>query len=352
MKYKIFFLFLAVISPLFAQSIKWIDAKDLGVDGRGFQLTESYYDRLPAAAKNIVYKDIWRLSKHSAGMYVRFYSTSDTIHIKWSLTSPSLSLFHMPSTGVSGIDLYKYVNGVFKFVDNARPSKQENNTYRFSDYETASKGNFYLLYLPLYNGITDLKIGVPENEIIKKDTSFINSLNKPVVFYGTSIMQGGVASRPGMCFTAILQRRLNLPLVNLGFSGNGKMEPEMMSFIASVDASLYVIDCHRNMSIDEVKLNTEPGIRLLKKLHPDTPILLVEESNFKEKFPTDRGIIMKGIYNKLISEGFTGIYYLEGNNMLGDDYDGTVDGVHPNDYGFEKFADCYEPVLRQILNLK
>jgi hypothetical protein len=89
-----------------------------------------------------------------------------------------------------------------------------------------------------------MKIGVPED---KNFSPLPLNKKKPIVVYGTSIAQGACASRPGMAWTAILGRRMNIPLINLGFSGNGKLEKEMLDLIAEIDAEVYILDCLQNM---------------------------------------------------------------------------------------------------------
>ena len=129
------------------------------------------------------------------------------------------------------------------------------------------------------------EIGLPADAKLSKAEPYKNedsSLRKPIVFYGTSITQGGCASRPGMVHTAILQRRLDHPVVNLGFSGNGKMEPEVVELMAEIDASCFVIDCLPNMDAKEVAERTEPLVRKLREAQPKTPILLVEDRSYSD----------------------------------------------------------------------
>src|SRR5262249_5941177 len=135
----------------------------------------------------------------------------------------------------------------------------------------------YLLYLPLYNGVSSVEIGLPKGAKLEKADPYGPGDRKPIVFYGTSITQGGCASRPGMVHTAILQRRLAFPVINLGFSGNGRMEPEIATLFAELDPAVYVLDCLPNMSAAEVTERIDPFVTVLRKAHPDTPILLVED---------------------------------------------------------------------------
>src|SRR5262249_29415705 len=145
----------------------------------------------------------------------------------------------------------------------------------------------YLLYLPLYNGVKSVEVGVPKGAALTKASPRPADHAKPLVFYGTSITQGGCASRPGMVHTAILGRRLERPVINLGFSGNGRMEREMAELLAELAPAVYVLDCLPNMDAALVAQRVEPFVRTLRKARPDTPILLVEDRSYTTAFLLD-----------------------------------------------------------------
>ncbi len=176
-------------------------------------------------------------------------------------------------------------------------------------------------------------------------------------FYGTSITQGGCASRPGMVHTAILGRRLNRPVINLGFSGNGKMEPEMAALFAQLDPAVYVLDCLPNMRASEVLERVEPFVATLRNAHPTTPILLVEDRDYSNAFlvPTRRERNTKNhralrkVYESLQSAGVQHLHYLPGDRLLGDDGESTVDGSHPTDLGFMRQAEAFQKALTPML---
>jgi lysophospholipase L1-like esterase len=212
----------------------------------------------------------------------------------------------------------------------------------------------YLLYLPLYNGITHLEIGIPRENNIENAPS---ATERPIVFYGTSIIQGGCASRPGMCSTAILGRRLNREIINLGFSGSGRMEPEVAELLSELDPEIYFIDCLPNLEASEVALRIEPFIRILRKVHPNTPIVLAEGITYDDAFlvkerdlrNTESRRALRNAYENLLKSGFSNLYYQIAEGVLGSDGEGTVDGTHPTDLGFMRQADAYELVIKSIL---
>lgn len=346
---------LARLSQADDTGVTWTSILDLGVEGRAFSDVEAPFDRLPARAKEKVREAVWSLSRHSAGMCTRFKTDASRLSVKWTLTSDRLEMPHMPATGVSGLDLYVRHEGAWRWVANAVPKAKSNEVELFRDLPPQSRE--FLLYLPLYNGVSAVEIGVPSSAKLEPAPAYAETHAKPIVFYGTSITHGACASRPGMVHTAILGRRLDRPVVNLGFSGNGRMELEVAEFLAEIDASVYVIDCLPNMSADDVKQRTELLVKFLREKRPLTPILLVEDRSYSDGFfitsKRDRNLSsraeLKAAYERLLAEGVKQLGYLEGEHLLGEDNEGTVDSSHPTDLGFFRQADAFEPALRSLL---
>jgi len=340
-------------------SLYWYDIRLLGVEGRGWTDTRSFYDRLPAKAEGMVRKPVWNLSHDSAGMCVRFVTDAARIHVRWSLRSERLAMPHMPATGVSGVDLYvRMPGGKWRWLAVGRPTLFPLNTAQLVG-GVPEENREYMLYLPLYNGVSSVEIGIPENASIRKADPRAPGRDKPIVFYGTSITQGGCASRTGMVHTAVLGRWLDYPVINLGFSGNGKMEPEMAELLAELDPSVYVLDCLPNMNADMVRERVEPFVLTLRKAHPDTPILLVEDRSYSNSFLmrgrqkrnlANRAELRKA-YFRLKEAGVGNLHYLPGNRLLGDliDNEGTVDSSHPTDLGFRRQARAFYEALKPIL---
>lgn len=335
-------------------SVEWHDVEQWGVEGKGWEAaeTEKYFDRLPQRAKSEVRGPVWSLSRHSAGMLARFRTNADTISVDYKLTSSRLALPHMPATGVSGVDLYAVDDtGQSRWVAVSRPTSQSVKTPLVGNLLAGARD--YTVYLPLYNGVEFLRIGVPAGatfEPIAPRTA------KPIVFYGTSITHGACASRPGMPHPAILGRRLDKPVINLGFSGNGRMEKEVGKYLAELDPVVYVIDCLPNMSGPEVAARAEPLVRQLRKARPETPILLVEDRTYanagfvrgSQKRHDDSRGALRSAYERLVADGFDQLGYLKGETLLGEDRDDTTDGSHPSDLGFYRHANAMEGALRKL----
>jgi hypothetical protein len=337
------------------QPIVWYDARDLGINGHGWTKTQASYDRLPPSAEKLVRAAVWNLSRHSSGLCVRFVSDATAIHARWALTGKNLAMPHMPATGVSGLDLYVKQAGKWRWLGVGMPRAQ-NNTARLAAGLSAGPEREFLLYLPLYNGVSSVEVGLPKGSKISRAPSHPAD-KKPIVFYGTSIVQGGCASRPGMVHTSILGRRLDWPVINLGFSGNGRLEIELAKLLGAIDAAAYVIDCLPNLQARDVEARAEPFVRALRKARPDTPILLVEDRSYansallpavKERNAANRAALRKA-FDKMTWEGVPTLHYLQGDRLLGDDGEDTVDSSHPTDLGFLRQADATEPILRYLL---
>jgi GDSL-like Lipase/Acylhydrolase family/N-terminus of Esterase_SGNH_hydro-type len=342
-----------VIPPL-----EWHDVKTWGVEGRAWTDMERlrWFDRFPAAAQSQVTPKVWDLSRDSAGMMVRFKTDAKDIWTHYVLRSDRLALPNMTAIGASGIDLYaRDENGKLRWVGVAKPDKKEIKQSIISDLQPGMRE--YAAYLPLYNGVESLEIGVPPGA---KFEGLAPRAEKPLVFYGTSITHGASASRPGMAHPAILGRRLEIPVVNLGFSGNGKMDMAVGEYLVKIDAAAYVIDCLPNMNPAEVRQKCQPLVKFIRAARPETPIVLVEDRRYanswivpgKKKYNDENHAALRESYDALIKEGFTKLYYVPGDDLIGDDNEGSTDGSHPSDLGFVRQAAVFEPILREALGRK
>ncbi len=347
---------------VFAQKIWHDPSKSLinPLEGQYFQNEErdGFYHRMPLRFKDEVREPVWHLSTNTAGILVRFKSNSKNIQVRYTLSSPNYVLPHMPSTGCRGVDLYveapdgEYfrVVGKYAFADTVK------YTYNTIDYRNESQEYVYQLHLPPYNSVTWLEIGVD------KDTNFefiAPREEKPIVVYGTSIAQGACASRPGMIWSSILGRKLNRPVYNYGFSGNGRLEPALIDMIAEIDAAVYILDCVPNLAIlglDVLEDHICEQVQRLRQLRPNTPILMVdhmgsslETSNKKVKSEQDRlELINEAAYKRLRKEGVKNIYHLD-KTKLAIPHEAIVDYVHPSDLGMQIYADAYYKKLKRII---
>jgi len=332
----------------------WRDAASFGVEGRGWTETTTPYHRFPARAKAVVPSGVWELSKSSAGLVIRFLTRAERVEVRWSLTSGSLAMPHMPATGVSGVDLYarEGLSGTWRFVQNGRPGAQESNQAGFR-LGPAGTDRECLLYLPLYNGVSKLELGTEPGAELRPATESPSARRRPIVIYGTSIVQGGCASRPGMAYPAIVGRRLDRPVINLGFSGSGRMEPGVVDLLAEQEPGVFVIDCLWNLSGEppvEIERRVTHLIDTLRQKHPTTPIVFVAQSEFRlEQHPTLASQAQERAVRARSMAGVAGLHVVAGTDLLGADREGTVDGVHPNDLGMLRHAEVLTPVLARLL---
>lgn len=336
-----------------ADGFVWYDVRNFAVEGQAFSDLESPFDRLPKRANGVVDEIVWNLSRNSAGLCVRFETDSPRVAADWQLVKPDLAMGHMAATGCSGADLYVRDLGKWRF---AGMSKNWRDGRGWNDpVVVPAKMREWTLYLPLYNAVSSVRIAVDPGTTIRRPPARTGG-NRPIVFYGTSIVHGGCASRPGMAYPAQIGRRLDLPMINLGFSGNGKMQPTIVPFLTEVDAEVFVIDCLPNMNPQLVDERTEPLVNALRKAHPAMPILLVEniiyQGQLSDVDPGGRKLkneSLRATYERLIKAGVNGLHYLGGDDLLGDDWDSTVDGTHPNDLGFYRMANVITPAIKAIL---
>lgn len=337
-------------------ALQWHDVTQWGVEGRAFgdQPRQRWFDRLPTSAEGKVTNAVWNLSRNSAGMVAHFKTDATTLWANYTLRNERLAGANMTAIGASGIDLYaRDDQGKWRWVGVTRPDKKIVRQEIISGLKPGLRE--YAAYLPLYNSVDELAIGVPPGARFEP---LAPRPEKPIVFYGTSITHGASASRPGMCHPAILGRRFDRPVVNLGFSGNGRMDAAVGGFLVQIDAAVYVIDCLPNMSAGLVRERCVPLVKQLRAVRPDTPIVLVEDRRntnawilpARNQHHTENHAALREAYDTLKKEGVRGLHYLAGDDLMGDDAEGATDGSHPSDLGFVRHADRFEPMIRAALS--
>ncbi|MGG1552211.1 SGNH/GDSL hydrolase family protein [Paenibacillus ferrarius] len=326
------------------------------IDGFAWLADEGKYRRLPVAPEHPLPSAVDSLANCTAGGKIRFRTNSAKLSIRVKLTGPG-NMYHMPATGQCGFDCYLGEPGEEQFWTTARFDHTK-DAYEASFYSWDEKREFCVnLYFPLYQGVEEVWIGLEPDAELSAAPALAS--DKPVVLYGTSILQGGCASRPGMAYPNILSRMLPMTFVNLGFSGNGKGEPEVARTIADIaDPAMFVLDYEANVT-PEGMADTLPGfIGILRERHPETPILVISKIRYsKERFDPQvlhlheiRRDIQRGTVERLQSAGDRNLHFFDGSLLLGDDFsDCTVDGVHPTDLGFQRMAQSLEPTFRTLL---
>jgi len=343
-------------SPPAGESLQWHDAALLTIEGRGWERTADTWSRLPDHARGLVREDIWRLADDAAGLCVRFVTDSRRIAARWTLARPGFTMDHMAATAVGGLDLYGRTRDGWRWAGLGRlRSPQQPEAVLAAGL--SGEPREYMLYLPLYNGVQGLSIGLEAGASLRPGPPRPAERARPIVVYGTSIVQGACASRPGMAYPAILGRSLDRPVVNLGFSGNARMEPELADLLGEIDAAVYVLDALPNMSAAMVRERAAPFIGRLAERRPRVPIVLLGDAGHlgaafgvPGRDPAaEKNAALQDAYRELRARVAGELAYVEAGSLLGDDGEAGVDGRHLSDVGFMRMAGTLAGILGPML---
>jgi hypothetical protein len=330
--------------------------------GQGFE--SNSFSRLPADAQQTIPADVWNQSLRPSGMQIRFRSNATDITVKYSLIALSTGNKWYSEMGANGVDLLAGKNdGSWHWCFPAK--KEAGNFFEYSKliYDNVDKSYEYVLYLPTFAVPASLTITVNDGAEFKFIP--VNHEKKPIVIYGTSIVHGAVSSRSGNIWTNIVSRNFyDTPVVNLGFSGVGRVEPEVIEVINRIDAALLIIDCLPNMTNEKMLPHIESrytlAIEAIRKLRPDMPILLTEHPGYthmqthelRKQWVTDANQQLKKVYKAFINKGYKQLYYLSREELGLDLTADFGDYIHPNDKGMYRYADVYTTKIAKILKTK
>ncbi|MDD3587387.1 MAG: SGNH/GDSL hydrolase family protein [Thermoguttaceae bacterium] len=350
------------VKPDVREKTAWYDTAKWLPEGQGWHADlANHYARFPMKWKEGINKEgragLWGNSQScQAGLFFRFRTNATQISVHYVLPSKPNGGNHMTGMCRHAVDLYgRADNGKWLWIGVTKIHNQEDTEHL--GWTTGTMRD-YILYLPLYGGVKQLEIGVPA----KAEFHAVAPIEgKSILYYGTSIAQGGCASRPGLAYTSMLGRRLDIPFINLGFSGCGRMELVMADVLAEVDPLVYVLDCGPNMTNEMVKERGAAFIKRLRAKRPTTPILMVEDQGWSGSWMSSpvqkagaKNEEFRKIYDACVAAGDKNIYYMSCLNMIGEeiDRDSTVDGQHLNDLGMYRMSQSLEKALRPILEKK
>lgn len=354
-----FFLSLFLMLPfvVFGQQqesgFTYTPAQDLLLVGKAMPGGE-YFHRVDTAKYNRMRPVVKRLLTNSAGLAICFTTNSPVIKAKWTVTN-SGRMANMTGIAQKGLDLYIKRDGKWQFAGVGAPGDVTTERVLVENMGTEEKE--CLLYLPLYDELKSLEIGTLSGSSIRAGQ---NPFEKRIVIYGSSILQGASASRPGMAYAARLSRSSGYNFINLGLSGNGKMEKEVADMVADIDADAFILDCIPNPSPAEITERTAEFIMTLRSKHPDTPIIMIqtlirEKGNFDRKvkeWVKQQNEAVTGQMEVLRKKNIKNLYFIKEDYFLGTDHEGSTDGVHPNDLGFDRMSQKYKPRISKILKIK
>lgn len=338
------------------EDIEWISSHDerFSLHGVYFDEKEGLYMRVPDEVCEKANPYLPHLSRMTAGGRLRFVTDSSSIAIKASL--PAFEpMPHMSITGSHGFSVY--ADGVFQnryspvFKDFAVGTDEPlKNRIKFAmkrDVIKSSEKALIEIYFPLYGGVSELYIGVEPGSVIEPAPPY--KYKKPLLFYGSSVTQGGCVSRPGNDYISIIARRLDSDYINLGFSGNGNAEAEMVDYITSVDASLYAFDYNLYAKHKDRVLPSHFSIyERIREKHPQSAILLYDKPGSVEPV---REATIRQTYVKALEAGDARVGYIPSRQLFGESERDSclIDRNHPNDLGAMRMADAMYPVIKKLL---
>lgn len=345
-------------SILSAKAQVWTDAEVLNLYGKAVQETASRYSRLPASLSEVSRPGVWSLGQNSTGLYIRFRTDSPTLWVRWK-SANSFVMNHMTATGSRGVDLYVLNEGKWRFVAAGRPDTKASVTERKVLANMTSQMREYMLYLSLYDGVSELQIGTEEGHPVLKEEVPSPRSERPIVMYGTSITQGGCVSRPGIQYTSIMSRALDTEFINLGFSGNAFLDLEIARLMASVEnPSVYVIAATENASVEQFEERGETFFHILRDAHPNVPVIFVQAVRYSyDLLNQEDAAVMEAkmaacrkLYDTLKKAGEKNIWFIDpAATKTFADAESTVDGCHLTDLGAMRFAEVLLPVLKKAL---
>jgi hypothetical protein len=337
-------------SNQFLENLIWHDAKIFTIAGKSWVDESRTYERFPIRAESKIPVKPWSKSQASAGVSIHFISDTQQLYARWLDYNDEWAINQLSADQVT---LYVYDSGRWRWL---ATSKQIANThiYQLIGESIPKFERSYMLYLPLGRGVRKLELGISHYSLIKPAPP---RLEKPIVFYGTSIIHGLTASRPGNHLTGKLERHFNYPFINLGVSGSARMEESVIGLVAEIDALIYVIDCLPNMDAKGIRSNFVPAIMQLRKTRPTVPIFIVESITYQQSFLvkelfdrfTQSNKALSEGFEFLLKQGFTNLHYVQGDQLLQED--DTHDGTHPNDQGFQRMANCFIKLLEPYIKI-
>ena len=325
------------------------------IEGLAFFESEKRYHRLSKESKGNVREVVYWLASHPSGGQIRFITNAKKIYVNVKNTGDYM-MCHMPKTSQQGVDLYfkRKQDKKYQFFTCAK-FNVPCNEYESIVFEADNKEEKQIIInLPLYEGLDKILIGIESDAYIKKAKDKKNK--EKIVVYGTSVTQGGCASRPGMAYYNILSRWLDIEIINLGFSGNGKGEDMIVDYMAGLTMSAFVSDYDHNAPSIAHLANTHLNMyQKIRAFHPDIPYIMISRPDMdscNQNELADRRKVILDTYHYACAQGDSNVWFIDGSSIFRGPYEElcTVDGVHPNDMGFAMMADAIGSVLKRAFS--
>ena len=339
----------AIPSGLGREDIRFFNVKTRPELLYGILFDDTRFFRMPRELAASLNDNLAALNCQSAGGRIRFRTNSPFVAISVKMPYDEI-MWHMAVSGASGFDLY--VDG--RFFGMFRPSAASRHIKydRLVELPKDARGEHeILIHFPLYDTVDEVHIGVQEEASVSAPTPY--AVERPVVFYGSSITQGGCVSRPGISYPAHISRWLDCDFVNLGFSGNAKGELAMAEYVASLDPSVFVMDYDHNApTYEHLEATHYAFYERVRALRPDTPIIMVSSPSVRwNTWRLAYRDLIRRNYEAAVAAGDSRVFFVDGESLMGgDDWDScTVDGIHPNDLGHYLMAKGIAPAVKRAL---
>ncbi|MBP3369715.1 MAG: hypothetical protein J6L85_03080 [Clostridia bacterium] len=345
---------LAVETVLNKDGISFYDVRTapFSVYGLYDYKNQPIFCRLPKDVATATNDGVASLYKHTAGGRVRFCTDSEFVCIKATMNTVSI-FSHMPASNAAGFDLFVDSTDGFesRYVKTFMPPwHTTDDGYESKITLEGKKLRYYTINFPSYSGVTDLWVGISEGSMLGEGLPYKDV--PPIVYYGSSITQGGCASRPGNIYQNVVCRRTNIDYVNLGFSGSGRAEDAIVDYMASLDMCAFVSDYDHNApSKDHLVATHFKMYEKIRAAHPDIPYIMLSKCDFDSAYYTniERRDVIFNSYQKAIASGDKNVYFIDGASIFRGPYENmcTVDSCHPNDLGFALMADAITAELNR-----
>lgn len=332
------------------ENIRFYDAESAPFKVYGLMRENDKFCRLPESVAQSVNDGVHLMHDKTAGGRVRFVTDSSYVAISAKM-SGIMSMEHFPFIGSAGFDLYADEGEGSVYKGSFMPPFSMQDGYEsVLDFSTREK-RVITINFPLYSNVTKLYIGLDENAVLEPAPEY--TYTTPVVYYGSSITQGGCASRPGNAYQAILSRLLDCDFINLGFSGSARGEDTMTDYINALDMHLFVMDYDHNAPTPEHLESThEHMFKRIRKEHPTLPIIMLTRPKVHlEEHEKTRVEIVERTYQNALAAGDKNVYFIKGSDLIRPEFieTATVDNCHPNDSGFVSMAYALYDVMKGIL---
>ena len=324
--------------------MRFLDARTAPIQIYGVFYEDGRFRRMPRGVAEGINEGVLALHANTAGGRARFSTDSPYLALHAITPAPG-RMPHFAFTGSAGFDVY--VNNVY--YKTFLPSMTGETVDGVIDFADAGPREI-TVHFPLYSDVTQLYFGLSEGCALTAPAPYKDV--PPVVYYGSSITQGGCASRPGLAYQNILTRMLNTDHVNLGFSGNAKGEPAAAQYIAGLTMSVFVFDYDHNApDPDHLRRTHEPMFKTVRAAHPTLPVVFMSRPKFVlTPDEEERLAIITQTYENARAAGDDNVYLLPGPTLTAlCECEGTVDDCHPNDLGFYSMARALYPVLKQLV---